>query len=77
MSKLELSHILDLQVKFMEECWEKLCSKKRQGYTGWDNPENKSEILHKLMRNLDDEDYIDVANLAMMLWGFKDKELDK
>jgi len=51
----------------------KMLLKRRQGFVGWDNKRYKDVIQRKLLRNLANNDYIDVANLAMMLDGFKKK----
>ena len=55
---------------FVKEMKAKLRIKMNHGYSGWDKPENKGMILEKLSWNLKEKDYVDVANLAMMLWNF-------
>lgn len=50
---------------------QKMLIKYRQGLRGWDCPENESVIKNKLADNIKKNDWIDVANLAMMLHNFK------
>lgn len=49
----------------------KMLAKYEQRLRGWDDPEFKQEILHKMRDNIDDSDWVDVANLAMMLHRFQ------
>lgn len=56
---------------FAEEMKKKLRIKRRQGYSGWDNPDLFSDInimLKSHMENIDGEE-VDIANLAMMIWN--------
>jgi len=45
----------------------KLRKKEGEGYKGWDNPELKETLKKQLNHNLIEGDYVDVANLAMLL----------
>ena len=49
----------------------KLYEKAVEGYTGWNNPENIEMIQQKLLDNVERGDWVDVANLAAMLWGLE------
>lgn len=51
----------------------KFIQKKEEGYTGWDDPEECSEdhLVRKLYANVEQEDWVDVANIAAILWWRK------
>jgi hypothetical protein len=61
--------------QFAEQLRERVLSKLREGYTGWDNPDEVStrslEVL--LRKNLTPAsmDFIDVGVLAAMIWNRK------
>jgi hypothetical protein len=63
--------------EFSSEMKKKLIQKYlRDGYTGWDDPGNRGVILEKLRDHVDrlvagEPQEIDVANLAAMLWNFR------
>lgn len=50
---------------------DKLEDKQKAGYRGWDAPFMGARIEEKLRQNLENGDYVDVANLAMMLHRFQ------
>ena len=54
---------------FRYKCFKKLLDKEGQGYTGWDNASaiSNKELTEKLKENIHSEDWVDVANLAMIL----------
>ncbi len=72
----ELDALGDL-VSITSACMEmKLQNKWAKGYQGWDNPENKRFIYEKLLRHMEEasensDKWIDVMNLAAMLWNFE------
>ncbi len=66
--------LLTLIEKFTTMMALKIYKKIRQGSRGWDSPNYKALMLKKLHRNLKQEDYVDVANLAMFLWYLKKQE---
>lgn len=45
--------------------------KYKQGLRGWDDVNYESIIRNKLANNVTKNDWLDVANLAMMLYNFK------
>ena len=49
---------------------EKFRQKESEGYTGWDDPEECSEdqLISKLYTNIEQEDWIDVGNIAAIFW---------
>lgn len=47
----------------------KLIDKAAEGYRGWDSPANRDMIRQKLLANVKRSDWVDVANLAAMLWN--------
>lgn len=49
--------------------YSKLRKKYREGYGGWDNPSCRDNVLKKLRKNIEDKDWVDVANCAMFLWN--------
>lgn len=49
----------------------KLYDKAVEGYTGWNDPANRDMIRQKLLANAERGDWVDVANLAAMLWGLE------
>jgi hypothetical protein len=57
--------------EFADAMKKKMIDKHLEGYTDWDNPIFKNDISEKLSRNLAQGDYVDVANLAMMLHRFQ------
>ncbi|MDD4984105.1 MAG: hypothetical protein PHH82_04705 [Candidatus ainarchaeum sp.] len=42
--------------------------KYKQGLRGWDDIKQKGVITQKLINNIEKDDFIDVANLSMMLY---------
>jgi hypothetical protein len=62
---------------FFGKMVEKLIHQKQtHGYSGWDSPGDvtSGRILRKLYENVERGDWVDVANLAMMLDYRKQKE---
>ena len=45
-----------------------MLAKYKQGLRGWDEPRFKGVITQKLINNIQKNDFIDVANLSMMLY---------
>ena len=61
---------------FADEMQAKLFEKYHEGYTGWDNHRLKSFLLESLEKHVerakeDPSQWVDVANLAAMLWNFE------
>jgi len=55
---------------------EKFIQKKNEGYTGWDDLDERMEdhLLRRLYANIEEqEDWVDVANIAAILWWRKQK----
>ena len=61
----------ELVHRFAAAMRHKLYDKAVEGYTGWNNPENIEMIQQKLLANVERGDWVDVANLAAMLWGLE------
>lgn len=57
--------------RFAQALKEKLAQKRKQGYAGWDDPQQCSiEYLQELLHShLEKGDPVDVGNFAMMLWN--------
>ena len=59
---------------FAVEMKKKLLCKAREGWGGWDNPENKEHIKASLLHHVKlVGQEVDVANLAAMLWNMSDE----
>lgn len=70
--KAERFALDDLHTCFTEiMMYNKLMDKYRQGYSGWDNPDCERGLLDILRNNIVDEDWVDVANIAMFLWNLQ------
>src|SRR5688500_8707654 len=76
----ECNHNLTVELSALNACVdsfahamkEKLMRKwMRDGKAGWDDPEWRDHIRESLTRHVEKGDMVDVANLAMMLWNFK------
>jgi hypothetical protein len=67
----DTSEISSAILDFMMEMQDKMLLKYRQGYRGWDDKENFEIIRRRLWDNIDDCDWVDVANLAMILHRFQ------
>ena len=54
---------------FVNEMKHKIAKKLAAGFNYWDKPEKMSDekVLEILKKNIDDKDWVDVANLAMFL----------
>jgi len=55
--------------QFHKKCYNRLSFKEQSGVTGWDDPEKVSnnELKKMLIENMQAGDYVDVANIAMIL----------
>ena len=58
---------------FAEKMKTTMLGKYEDGYREWDCDDYTDIIRHKLTKNLMEDDFVDVANFAMMLDGFKVK----
>jgi len=58
----------------------RLEEKESRGWTGWDNINNfcgDKDLFHRILRNALNDDWVDVANLAMIAQWFDDKGLGR
>jgi hypothetical protein len=69
--KLEIGRAV---YRFANSMEAKMLSKYDQGYRGWDDPSQVGLISERLLLNLEQGDFVDVANLAMMLHRFNSGE---
>ena len=60
--------------EFKEEMYDRLCECTDAGKTGWDDPAMKETLIEYVLKNVHEQDWVDVANLAMMLDGLEDKK---
>jgi len=69
----EQEALATLMNTFTEKMFEKTMVKKKAGYRGWDSlsPETIESLKAKLADNINDGDWIDVANICMFLWNLK------
>lgn len=67
----EQSALAELLGIFSKEMAQKVMLKLESGYSGWDNPTVEATMRQKLEKNLQENDMVDVAVLAMMLWNLK------
>jgi len=70
----EQMELLQLVNNASGEMKNKLLAKQKEGYTGWNNPKNKQMIFDSLKEHIDKplkdpNQWIDVANLAIILWN--------
>lgn len=72
-TETELEQLRNAVRDFSELMMMKLGSK-INNYSGWNNRKLRSIIINKLYRNADEGDWVDVANLAMMLHRFDKKK---
>ena len=68
-----LQHLVD---DFSDAMETKLIEKHHQGYRGWNNPANKDMIAKSLKEHVErgTDEYVDIANLAAMMWNFERME---
>lgn len=53
---------------FMSCCKTRLIDKKAAGWTGW-NKLSEKHLQERLIKNMNNKDWVDVANLSMFLWA--------
>ncbi|MDD5540472.1 MAG: hypothetical protein PHG61_07270 [Candidatus Marinimicrobia bacterium] len=70
----EIEKLREAMNHFTVKMLKKLESKVFEGWFGWNERENIESIHERLKYNLEQGDWVDVANLAMMLDRFKEKE---
>lgn len=72
MKRIELFKSL---VKFANAMFRKLVAKGRAGYRGFDDPNYTSNVTltKNLRKNIKDRDWVDVANLALILQYRQDR----
>jgi hypothetical protein len=71
---IDIQRIHEAVNEFASTMFVKMIAKYYDGYKGWNESEQKEFIWAELQTNLKQEDYIDVANLAMMLHRFQQEE---
>jgi hypothetical protein len=69
--RIEIARLTKAVDDFAELMKIKLIKKAEKGYRGWDSNWCYGTILGKMHNNRIDEDWVDVANLAMMLHRHK------
>lgn len=57
---------------FSDEMERKLHRKLMQGYSGWDDENMKEYLKESIKNHVEKGDWVDVANLAAMLWNLED-----
>lgn len=50
---------------------DEMFDKAAEGYSGWDNDENKQDIANELSAHIVKGNYVGAANFCMMLHGFE------
>lgn len=65
---------IDFKLSSAERKLKSIHEKRELGWTGWDQPENKELLKQKLLENYREEDWVDVANLALFLWNLEPTE---
>ena len=60
---------------FADAMNEKFIQKKKEGYTGWDDLDERMDdlLIRKLYTNIEQEDWVDVANIAAICWWRRQK----
>ena len=60
---------------FVDVMNEKFIQKKKEGYTGWDDLDERMDdlLIRKLYTNIEQEDWVDVANIAAIRWWRRQK----
>lgn len=54
-------------IKFGKALRDKLLLKERLGFTGWEVHE-EDYLIERMQKNIYDKDWVDVANIAFLLW---------
>ena len=77
--KIEESRLRKAVRLFAEEMKKKLIEKVYEGFEGWDDPGNREQIQIALQHHSiePEEEEVDIANLAMMLWWQRKKREDE
>jgi len=63
----DLDNIEESISAFAELMLDKMFDKAAEGYSGWDDEENKEYLEKQIRSHIEKADYVDVANIAMML----------
>ncbi len=66
-----MTDIIRAMNRFFQACFSRMKEKYDMGWTGWDDPSNgpsNKELKERLIRNVEKGNWVDVANLGMMLW---------
>lgn len=67
----EQEALATLMNEFSQQMFGRIINNKDAEYSGWDSEESIENIKAKLANGLNNGDWIDVANLCMFLWNFK------
>ena len=63
---------------FSFKCGDKLEKKEKQGWAGWNNPENEPNLKFKLLQHFEkewtQENLVDISNFCLFLWNLKEEE---
>lgn len=59
---------------FVKEMGGKIFQKMEAGYFGWDDERNLTMLQQKLADNMNKNDMVDVAALAMMIWNLQQRQ---
>lgn len=68
-------HILTAAGMFFAAMENRLINRETAGWTGWKGKFTDKNIKARLMDNAERGDWVDVANLAMILWARKRKRI--
>ncbi len=69
-------NLIEASATFYGKCIAKLLKRQAEGFHGWDEKRYHSIIRKKLNKNVQEHDWVDVANLAMMLHFLESEEMD-
>ena len=67
----ECERLLSVIGEFATKMFGKLVGKAAEGYRGWDRPANRDMLLRQIREHVERSDWVDVANLAAMLWNLE------
>lgn len=74
----ERDRLIQSVLVFASDMVSKLLSKSEMGWHGWDEKNYHSVLSRKLREHVEKaetaEDYVDIANFAMMIWRFKKQD---
>lgn len=65
-----LGYLMDV---FTSKMVDRLMDGVSKGKTGWDDPGYFENLQQQLLENIKSSDWVDVANIAMMIWNIEQK----